>query len=294
MRVAFIGCVDFSKAALELLCSIDGISICGVMTRRKSPFNADFFCLGAISESLEIDTFYADECPKEEQTRFFQMVKPDIIYCFGWSYLLPQELLDIPLLGVIGYHPALLPLNRGRHPIIWALVRGLNETASTFFKMDATADSGPIVSQVTVPILDTDDAQSLYDSLIKISMDQIVAFTKGFLTNTQILVEQDHLKANVWRKRSAKDGMIDWRMSARSIYNLVRALRPPYPGAEASINGTLAKIWSVKVNTTWPENLEPGKVLKNSDGKVIVKCGEDSIEILEHSIKNFPQKGKYL
>lgn len=69
-------------------------------------------------------------------------------------------------MGVIGFHPAALPNNRGRHPIIWALALGLNETASTFFKMDEGADTGDIVSQVKIPICESDYAADLYENIM--------------------------------------------------------------------------------------------------------------------------------
>ena len=73
----------------------------------------------------------------------------------GWSRIIGKELLAVPPKGIVGYHPAALPANRGRHPIIWALALGLKETASTFFFMDNGADSGPIISQKSLIISPT-------------------------------------------------------------------------------------------------------------------------------------------
>ena len=97
---------------------------------------------------------------------------PDAIYCFGWSHLLSQEVLRAAPLGCVGYHPALLPWNRGRHPIIWALALGLSQTGSTFFLMDEGADTGDILSQRTVPIEDEDDAGTLYEKLKAVACNQ--------------------------------------------------------------------------------------------------------------------------
>ena len=85
-------------------------------------------------------------------------------------------MLTLPSLGLVGYHPALLPQNRGRHPIIWALALGLEETGSTFFFMDEGADTGDILSQRRVPITPEDDAGTLYDKLTTTALDQINAF----------------------------------------------------------------------------------------------------------------------
>ena len=66
-------------------------------------------------------------------------------------------------MGVLGYHPTKLPANRGRHPLIWSLVLGLKQSASTFFFLDQDADSGDIISQKDFEILNTDDALALYN-----------------------------------------------------------------------------------------------------------------------------------
>ena len=84
--------------------------------------------------------------------------------------------MDLPLLGVIGFHPAALPANRGRDPIIWALVLGLQETASTFFFMDEGADSGDIISQEYLIITDSDDAGILYEKITQTALKQLREF----------------------------------------------------------------------------------------------------------------------
>ena len=85
-------------------------------------------------------------------------------------------LLNLPPLGVIGFHPTALPQNRGRHPLIWSLVLGLNETASSFFFMDEGPDTGDLISQVKVPIHQDDDANCLYKRITKVAMGQIREF----------------------------------------------------------------------------------------------------------------------
>ena len=84
-----------------------------------------------------------------------------------------EKILSKSPIGVIGFHPAALPANRGRHPIIWSLALGLKSTASTFFFMDKNVDSGDILSQASIKISDSDDARSLYDKVTKTALSQI-------------------------------------------------------------------------------------------------------------------------
>ncbi|MCM3596566.1 formyl transferase [Metabacillus idriensis] len=301
MKVIVIGCVQFSCQVLKQLLSIQSsaIEIIGVITRRQSKINSDFCSLEPLANANSIPCFIAEGNNQLSMASWLQDMKPDVIYCFGWSYLLKQEILSIPKLGVIGYHPAALPQNRGRHPIIWALSLGLEQTASTFFVMDEGADSGEIISQRFVAIEKTDDAGTLYQKLTETALVQIAEFTKNFAAGTIVKCPQNDSYANYWRKRSFKDGKIDWRMSAEGIYNLVRALTRPYPGAHCMFNDREVKIWKVKIVEDSAfissiKNLEPGKVLKFGNSANVVKCGDGAVQLIEHEFNDLLKEGSYL
>ncbi|WP_263841476.1 methionyl-tRNA formyltransferase [Salinibacter sp.] len=222
---------------------------------------------------------------------------PEVGYCFGWSYLLKPEILSIPELGFIGYHPAKLPRNRGRHPIIWALALGLEETASSFFFMDEEADSGDLLSQQVLPIHWEDEARDLYDRLLNVAEKQIATFTPQLAAREYRRIPQDDEKANYWRKRSYEDGQVDWRMSSTAIYNLIRALACPYPGAHCIVEGEEIKLWAADViNDEFEDvqHLEPGKVLAAGHDQVALKCGEGVVAIQEHEFEEIPDTGAYL
>ena len=262
MNILFIGCIESSYIELSLLIE-NNKSIVGVITKEKSNFNADFCNLGPLCEENNIPYIYSIDINDNSSVKFIRECNPDIIYCFGWSQLIKSEILNIPKLGVIGNHPAELPKNRGRHPIIWALALGLKQTASTFFIMNEGADTGKIISQRIIPISDTDFARDLYDKITKNECEQIIEFTNQFENNEIIYFEQSNKSGNEWRKRSRVDGLIDWRMSSKAIYNLVRALSEPYVGAGFIYNGREVKVWKVEeISGTGYENIEPGKVIK--------------------------------
>lgn len=293
MRIVFVGAVEFSRRALECLLTINA-EVVGVCTLKESKFNADHVDLSALSASHGIPWLYAEDINSVESLSWIKDKSPDIIFCFGWSKLLKQDLLKLAPLGVIGFHPAALPANRGRHPLIWALVLGLEKTASTFFFMDADADSGDILSQREIRIDDKDYACDLYDKMIQTSLEQIKEFVPQLSNRTLKYKKQDHLLANTWRKRDSKDGKIDWRMSAKSIHNLVRGLSKPYFGAHFIVNGQEIKLWRTAVVGISPSNIEPGKVLMQTIAGPVVKCGEDAICLLITEPKFEPPVGNYL
>jgi len=293
LRIVFIGTVEFSLLALEQ-CLRLGAEVVGVITRAVSPVNADFADLTGVAEGAGIPCLHTAAVNGEEAMEWIASRRPDIIFCFGWSALIGEKLLTLPPMGVLGFHPAALPRNRGRHPLIWALALGLDRTASSFFFMDQGADSGDILSQREVEIRYEDDARALYDRVAATALEQITEFLPGLMAGTFTRTPQDHSLANVWRKRSAADGCIDFRMPSRGVYNLVRALARPYVGAHAEWAGRECKIWKAAEADGMPANLEPGKVLAVSGEAITVKCGDGAIVLLEHDLQPLPQEGEYL
>jgi len=295
MKILYIGCVEFSAKVLSKLIQINTQTI-SVITKKRSNFNSDFVDLGPICEKYGIEYKYVTNINHKKNVQYIQSVRPDIIFCFGWSQLISKQILDIPKHGVIGFHPTLLPQNRGRHPLIWALALGLNETGSTFFFMDEGADSGKIISQEKVSISYEDDARILYDKITATALKQVEEFLPKIEDGTLRPIIQDESKANYWRKRTEKDGEIDWRMSSRNIYNLVRALTKPYVGAHFIYNDQKIKVWRVREHITKEyENIEPGKVLSVSDDNtILVKTGNNCIEILEPKLGSIIKPGEYL
>lgn len=132
MKILFIGAVSFSAKALRELITMNA-NIIGVCTLEESEFNSDHEDLRPIAEQAGIPVLYSPKINSAKSLAWIRNLKPDVIFCFGWSHLIKLPLLTLPPQGVIGFHPAALPANRGRHPLIWALILGLKETASTFF-----------------------------------------------------------------------------------------------------------------------------------------------------------------
>lgn len=292
MRIVFIGAVEFSLKALEKLVELDA-NIVGVCTKKSSTFNADYADLTNVCKKKNIPYKYVDDINSKDNIEWIKKLNPDIIFCFGWSYLIKKELLKLPKMGIVGYHPANLPKNRGRHPLIWALALGLKKSASTFFFMKEGVDDGDILSQEEFEILYEDDAKTLYEKVTNLALKQIEEFLPKLENKTYKTKKQNEALANVWRKRGKKDGEIDFRMCSYAIYNLVRALTKPYVGAHLVYNGEEIKIWKVKEEDCNLENIEPGKVLEVKNGTILVKCYDRAIRIIEHEFKQLPKVGEY-
>lgn len=293
MKILFIGAVEFSAKALQKLIDLHA-DVVGVCTLEVSAFNADHMDLTVIAQGEAIPVRYAPDINSPETLEWISELKPDVVFCFGWSRLIKRPLLDLAALGVVGYHPTLLPANRGRHPLIWPLVLGLNETGSTFFFMDEGADTGDILSQRMLPIHHEDDAATLYSRMTAVALSQIEEFLPLLSTGTFVRRPQEKCAGNTWRKRGRLDGQIDWRMSAVSIHNLVRGLTRPYAGAHFMRDGQDFKVWRTEIAETVQPNLEPGKVLANDTRGIVVNTGQGAIRLLQIEPAVNMSVGEYL
>lgn len=282
MKILFIGCVESSYRLLSELIYLNK-SVVGVITKKKSDLNSDFIDISIICKNNGIPYQYAQNINDVESLEFIKNLAPDIGYCFGWSQLLKEQIINLFPMGVVGFHPAALPNNRGRHPIIWALALGLRETASTFFMINSGADEGDIVSQRKVVIDYNDDARILYGKILMAAVEQEIEFTDSFEKGTVEMIPQNLTEGNSWRKRGKEDGRIDWRMSSRSIYNLVRSLTRPYAGAHFVYNKEDYKVWKVQeLEVSGLDNIEPGKVLAaNDNGTIDVKVSDGAIRLID-------------
>lgn len=291
MRIVFIGSVLFSEKSLLKLISL-GANIVGIITKENSSYNSDFIDLSYISKERSIPFKHVKDINHPNNVNWISELNPDVIFCFGWSSLIKTEILSLTKIGVVGFHPALLPYNRGRHPLIWAKVLGLKKTGSTFFFMNEGADTGDILEQSEFDISIEDDINSIYDKMTKVALNQIEIFFPKLVNGTYNRIKQID-EGNTWRKRNKIDGQIDFRMTTESILNLVRGITKPFPGAHCILDGIEYKIWKCEPGFFNLNNIEPGKVLSISNNKIEIKTGNSSIYLTEHELPNLT-KGEYL
>ncbi|MDR1365993.1 MAG: hypothetical protein LBJ03_02785 [Holosporales bacterium] len=293
MRIVFIGAVEFSARMLAKLIAIKA-EVVGVVTKDRSKFNSDFCDLTPLCDKANIPYRFAVDINTRETTDWIKSLNPDVIFCFGWSNLIKQELLNLTEIGVIGFHPTNLPQNRGRHPIIWTLVLGLSKTASTFFIMDDGVDSGDILSQIPINVSYEDNARSLYNKIASTAESQLEQLCDELKYRKLTRFKQNDRQANYWRKRDEHDGLIRFNMSSMAIYNLVRALSKPYVGAHLIYNSKKVIVWKINEMPCEANNIEFGKILAVSDNSIDVKCYDGGIRILKHEFKTLPKVGEYI
>jgi methionyl-tRNA formyltransferase len=205
-------------------------------------------------------------------------LKPSIIYSFSYRHLIPENVLALAPLGAFNLHPSLLPAYRGRAPVNWVLVNGERETGVTLHHMVARADAGDIVGQRAVAIDDSDDALTLYRKLVPLGVELIEDLHPKIVTGTAPRRKMDISKGSYFGRRKPEDGRIDWKWPARRIFNLVRAVTHPYPGAFCFVGGQKLMVWEAKIGAETGTFAPPGQVVREAaDGALEVAAGEGSV-----------------
>ena len=208
-------------------------------------------------------------------------VDPDLIFVVGWSQLVMDEFIGLPRHGVFGMHPTLLPRHRGRAAIPWAILSGLAKTGVTLFQIaDGTADSGPIVGQVEVPIAPDETATTLYDKVTAAHLDVVREFVPKLLDGTAERLPQDTRRASSWPRRAPADGIIDWETRAPYVHDWVRAQTRPYPGAFTYLGEDKLVVWRARP-VELREEAPAGTVVALEGKQAVVACGEGGLVLEE-------------
>jgi methionyl-tRNA formyltransferase len=224
----------------------------------------------------ETEVLFVENCNAPEHVARAAAVAPDVIFAIGWSQLVGPELSATAKRGVVGFHPALLPKNRGRAAIAWTILQGVEEAGASLFWIDDGVDSGPILAQKrycvdpreTVPTLLAKCVNALAAGLDEVLPQLIKGHVPGIV--------QDHTQATYLARRTAEDGLIDWTRPRIEIDRLVRAVTKPYPGAFTFTKKRKVLIWAAEPidlpHYTWAG---AGQVIETRDGCPIVRCGDD-------------------
>ena len=158
-------------------------------------------------------------------------LRPDFIFSFYYRHMLPAGLLALATRGAYNMHGSLLPKYRGRVPVNWAVLHGETETGATLHEMAAKPDAGAIVAQTTVPILPDDMALQVFEK-VTVAAEQTLWRVLPALVDGSAPRLPNHLsRGSYFGGRKPADGRIDWTQPAQRVYNLVRAVAPPWPGA---------------------------------------------------------------
>ena len=203
--------------------------------------------------------------------------RADVIVIAAYGLILPRPVLELPRHGAINIHASLLPRWRGAAPIQRALLAGDRDTGVSIMQMDSGLDTGPVLMQEKIPILEDDTAGTLHDRLAELGANLIVRALDALEAGGVRATPQPAEGVTYAAKLDRREARVDWHESAAMVNRRVRALNPS-PGADARVREVELKIWRC---ASAAGRGNPGEVLSVGPDGLCVACGEDALIITE-------------
>ncbi len=202
-------------------------------------------------------------------------IAPDFIFSFYYRHMLPATVLSQARRGAYNLHGSLLPKYRGRVPVNWAVLHGETETGVTLHEMTEKPDAGAIIAQTAVPILPDDTAHDVFAKLTVASEQTLWPAIPALLAGTAPRIVNDVSQGSYFSGRKPDDGRIDWRLPGQQVYNLHRAVAPPYPGAFTDQFGQRFVIKKARLTDAPKANLPQGLCVV--DNVIFGQCGDQRV-----------------
>ena len=203
-----------------------------VLTHEDSPTETIWYdSVAQVCADHNIEAITVDDPNAADIVERIRALAPDFIFSFYYRKMLGAALLSIPARGALNMHGSLLPRYRGRVPVNWAVLHGETETGASLHYMEVKPDAGDLVAQTAVPILGDDTAFEVFQKVTVAAELTLARALPQLVAGTAPKVPLDLAAGSYFSGRKPEDGRIDWNQSAQNVYNLIRAVAPPYPGA---------------------------------------------------------------
>ena len=199
----------------------------------------------------------------------------------AYGNLVNEKIINHPKFLTVNVHASLLPKWRGAAPIQRAILEGDKETGVTIMKVEEKLDAGPIIKQTKFKILEDNTAGEIFEKMIRIGQPLLVNAINTISKNTHNFITQLDEKASYAKKVEKSETKIIWDQPAKIIDRKIRAFSP-VPGAWTKIKSSDKRIKIFKSEVICDNKIsKKAKKCGSVTGKLIVKCGEDMIKIIE-------------
>jgi methionyl-tRNA formyltransferase len=276
MKAVVFGYSDVGDRCLRVL-RARGMEVALVVTHADDPNERIWFARVAdTAADLGLEVAVCDDPADAQLQHRVAAAAPDFIFAFYYRRLLPGSLLRLASRGAFNMHGSLLPKYRGRAPTNWAVLMGETETGASLHEMVARADAGAIVDQSVVPILPDDTAVDVF-AKVTVAAEQVLwRSLPGLIDGTAPRRPNDIARGSYFGARRPEDGRIDWSRPARQVYDLIRAVAPPYPGAFVDIGPhRLVVAEARRLPDASPAPRRPGPPgLAVAEGRILGVCGD--------------------
>ena len=263
-----------------------GVEVALVVTHRDHPGETLWFRRVAdTAAELGIPFVYGDDPKADGLAAAVAQARPEMIFSLYFRSMIPQSVLALAPRGAFNLHGSLLPQFRGRAPTNWAVLKGATETGATLHEMVAKPDAGAIIDQLAVPILPDDTGRDVFDKVTVAAEQVLWRSLPALIAGTAPRLPNSIEQGSYFGGRKPEDGRIDWQRPAAEVYNLIRAVAPPYPGAFTEVAGQ--KIVIARARRPRPDEAISDEGLAHglhiSGGRCLALCGDGGL-ILIHEL----------
>src|SRR5271169_101538 len=278
-RILFFGYSEVGHDCLSLLLE-RGDNVVALITHEDNPNEKIWFktpALAARAKGIPVHTPEKVGTP-EWLARIAEM-RPDLILSVYYRNMISTKVLALAPLGAFNMHGSLLPKYRGRAPINWAVLNGEPRIGMTLHRMVGEPDAGAIVDQEGVDIGPRDTAEQAFRKALPCARRVLSRQIDALLAGTARETPQDPAQATYFGGRRPEDGRIDWTRPTAQVFNLVRAVTDPYPGAFTDAGGSRLMVWWAEPDSPAARGGRgrPGEVL--SLVPLVVATGDGAIEL---------------
>lgn len=281
LRIVFMGTPEFAVPSLQILLEA-GYSIVGVVTAPDKPGGRGMkeVMISPVKKfglAHNLPVFQPVNLKSKGFLQELKQLKADLQVVVAFR-MLPELIWSMPVHGTMNLHGSLLPAYRGAAPIQWAIINGEKMTGLTTFMLKHEIDTGHIIRQREVPILEDDNAGSLHDRMMEVGSGLVLGSVDLIDSGNVMLIAQDDAKSSHAPKIHHTDAHINWEREGNRIINLVRGMSP-FPGAWTTLDGTQVKIF--KAHKLSPEQNSPVGTVSTQDKKLFIQSADSILEVLE-------------
>lgn len=286
MKIVFMGTPDFAVNVLQGL--IDNYDVVGVVSQPDKRIGRHQVLTNTpVKElALKYDIPVFQPIRIREDYEDILNLNPDLIVTCAYGQIIPKAILDYPRLGCINVHASLLPKLRGGAPIHKAIIDDYGTTGVTIMYMDVKMDSGDIISQREVKILDSDNLESLHDKLSEVGTSLLLDTLPSIIDGSNSRTKQNEDEVTYAYNIKREEEHIDFSKTSREVFNLIRGLCP-VPSSNAILDEKEMKIYKSTISSK-NYNGEYGEIVDITKEGIVVKTGDAAIILTE--VKPFGKK----
>jgi methionyl-tRNA formyltransferase len=287
MRIVFAGTPEFAARALDAILGA-GHRVVGVLAQPDRPSGRRGLRVlpsavkqRALAAALPVEQPQSlrDAGAQARLEPWFAKDNAELMVVAAYGLLLPPAVLAMPRLGCLNIHASLLPRWRGAAPIQRALLAGDITTGVCIMQMEAGLDTGPILRNKEIPILERDTTYSLGERLATTGAALIVEVLRDLPSGELPKYPQAAIGVTYASKITKAEAELDFNLGAIELDRRIRAFDRE-PGAVAWLHGTPIKLWSALPLTHPIRAAPPGTVRSCESGRLLIACGIDGRETL--------------